>query len=55
LQSELVEDDDDEEDNEEGDNEEDEEIEESLDFNSVSEGVKDEGPTAEDEDPAAGD
>ncbi|GKD80864.1 hypothetical protein Tco_1347703, partial [Tanacetum coccineum] len=31
----------------------DEEIEESLDFDSVSEDVKDEGPTTEDEDPAA--
>ncbi|GJW67039.1 hypothetical protein Tco_0121463 [Tanacetum coccineum] len=53
---ELVEDDDEEDDNEEGDDEEEDEgIEESLDFDSVSEGVEDEGPTAEDEDPAAGD
>ncbi|GKD45861.1 hypothetical protein Tco_1270506, partial [Tanacetum coccineum] len=36
----------------EDDDEEDEEIEESLDFDSMSE---DEGPTAEDEDPATGD
>nr|GEZ38685.1 hypothetical protein [Tanacetum cinerariifolium] len=37
------------------DNEEDEEVEESLDFDSKSEGAEDEGPTAEDEDPATGD
>ncbi|GKE22891.1 hypothetical protein Tco_1434403 [Tanacetum coccineum] len=43
----------DDEDEEEGDDEEeDEEIEESLDSDSVSKGVKDEGPTAEYEDPA---
>ncbi|GJV71248.1 hypothetical protein Tco_1491243 [Tanacetum coccineum] len=47
--SELVED------SEEDDNEEDEEIEESMDSDSVSEDVEDEGPTAEDEDPAAKD
>ncbi|GJZ94782.1 hypothetical protein Tco_0666985 [Tanacetum coccineum] len=45
--SELVED------SEENDDEEDEEIEESMDSNSVSEDVEDEGPTAEDEDPTA--
>nr|GEV82590.1 hypothetical protein [Tanacetum cinerariifolium] len=33
----------------------DEEIEESSDYDSVSEDVEDEGPTTEDEDPAAGD
>ncbi|GKC10739.1 hypothetical protein Tco_1007521 [Tanacetum coccineum] len=44
--SELVED------SEEDDDEEDEEIEESLDSDSVSEDAEDEGPTAEDEDPA---
>ncbi|GJZ49022.1 hypothetical protein Tco_0603212 [Tanacetum coccineum] len=43
--SELVED------SEEDDDEEDEEIKESLDLDSVSEDAKDEGPTAEDEDP----
>ncbi|GJY79804.1 hypothetical protein Tco_0485605 [Tanacetum coccineum] len=54
--SELVEDDEKEEDDEEGDDEEeDEEIEESLDSNSMSEDAGDEGPTAEDEDPAIGD
>ncbi|GJX42684.1 hypothetical protein Tco_0257674 [Tanacetum coccineum] len=37
------------------DDEEDEEIEESLDFDNVSEDTKDKGPTTEDEDPAAGD
>ncbi|GKD28040.1 hypothetical protein Tco_1234254 [Tanacetum coccineum] len=46
--SELVEDD------EEDDDEDDDEIEESLDSDSVSEDVEDEGPTAEDEDPATG-
>ncbi|GJR24221.1 hypothetical protein Tco_0972748 [Tanacetum coccineum] len=39
---------------EEDDEEEDEEIEESLDSDSVSEDVEDEGPTVEDEDPAEG-
>ncbi|GJR50506.1 hypothetical protein Tco_1401027 [Tanacetum coccineum] len=43
------------EDDEEDDDEEDKEIEESLDFDSVSEDAKDEGPTAEDEDLASGD
>ncbi|GKD50504.1 hypothetical protein Tco_1279480 [Tanacetum coccineum] len=43
--SELVEDDD----------EKDEEIEESLDYESVSEDAEDEGPTIKDEDPTAGD
>ncbi|GKA81941.1 putative ribonuclease H-like domain-containing protein [Tanacetum coccineum] len=38
---------------EEDDDEEEEEIEESLDSNSVSEDAEDEGPTVEDEDPAA--
>ncbi|GKD16646.1 hypothetical protein Tco_1205804 [Tanacetum coccineum] len=38
----------------EDDEEEDEEMEESLDFDSVSGGVEDEGPTTEDEDPARG-
>ncbi|GKC52298.1 hypothetical protein Tco_1075043, partial [Tanacetum coccineum] len=47
--SELVED------SEEDDDEEDEDIEENMDSNNVSEDAKDEGPTAEDEDPAAGD
>ncbi|GKA25858.1 hypothetical protein Tco_0711967, partial [Tanacetum coccineum] len=47
--SELVED------SEEDDDEEDKEIEESLDNNSVSEDVEDDGPTAKDEDPAARD
>ncbi|GKG30441.1 hypothetical protein Tco_0420339, partial [Tanacetum coccineum] len=47
--SELVED------NEEDDDEEDEEIEESMDSDSVSKDVEDEGPTTEDVDPAAGD
>ncbi|GJX44873.1 hypothetical protein Tco_0261549 [Tanacetum coccineum] len=42
------------EDSEEDDDEEDEEIEESLDSDSVSEDAEDEGPTTEDEDPAAG-
>ncbi|GKD74763.1 hypothetical protein Tco_1333045 [Tanacetum coccineum] len=46
--SELVEED------KEDDDEEDEEIEESLDSDSVSEDAEDEGPTSEDEDPAAG-
>ncbi|GKF12276.1 hypothetical protein Tco_0050202, partial [Tanacetum coccineum] len=51
--SELVEDEEEEDDEEEGDDkEEDEEMEESLDSYSVSEGAEDEGPTAEDEDPA---
>ncbi|GJR49661.1 hypothetical protein Tco_1400182 [Tanacetum coccineum] len=40
---------------EDDDEEEDKEIEESLDFDSMSEDAEDEGPTAEDEDPAAGD
>ncbi|GKE35699.1 hypothetical protein Tco_1455021 [Tanacetum coccineum] len=40
------------EDSEEDDDEEDAEIEESLDSDSVSEDVEDEGPTTEDEDPA---
>ncbi|GJR97054.1 hypothetical protein Tco_0269228 [Tanacetum coccineum] len=54
--SKLVEDDEEEEDDEEGDDEEeDEEIEESLDSDSMSEDVEDEGPTAKDEDPAVGD
>ncbi|GKB71682.1 hypothetical protein Tco_0933094, partial [Tanacetum coccineum] len=54
--SELVKDDKEEEDDEEGDDEEeDEEMEESLDSYSVSKDVEDEGSTAEDEDPAAGD
>ncbi|GJW47549.1 hypothetical protein Tco_0079195 [Tanacetum coccineum] len=35
--------------------EEDEEIEESLDYDSMSEDAEDEGPTAKDEDPATGD
>ncbi|GJU66839.1 hypothetical protein Tco_1253098 [Tanacetum coccineum] len=39
----------------EDNDEEDEEIEESLDYDSVSEDTKDEGPTAEDEDPTAKD
>ncbi|GKB68671.1 hypothetical protein Tco_0930083, partial [Tanacetum coccineum] len=43
------------EDSEEDDDEEDEEIEESIDSDSVSEDAKDEGPTAEDEDPAVED
>ncbi|GJT30828.1 hypothetical protein Tco_0911103 [Tanacetum coccineum] len=47
--SELVED------SEEDDDEEDEEIEESMDSDSVSEDTEDEGPTVEDEDPAAED
>ncbi|GKD19328.1 hypothetical protein Tco_1208486, partial [Tanacetum coccineum] len=42
-------------DSEEDDGEEDKEIEESLDFDSVSEDAEDEGPTAEDEDLAARD
>ncbi|GJZ54452.1 retrovirus-related pol polyprotein from transposon TNT 1-94 [Tanacetum coccineum] len=46
--SELVEDDE-----EEGDEEEDKEIEESSDSDSGSENAEDEGPTVEDEDPAA--
>ncbi|GKB85551.1 hypothetical protein Tco_0957823, partial [Tanacetum coccineum] len=45
-----------EDDNEEKyDDEEDEEIEESLDFDSVSKDAEDEGPTIEDEDPIVGD
>ncbi|GJU04445.1 hypothetical protein Tco_1120875 [Tanacetum coccineum] len=48
--AELVEDDDEEKDNEE----EDKEIEVSLDSDSGNEDAKDEGPTVEDEDPAAG-
>ncbi|GJT43586.1 hypothetical protein Tco_0952301 [Tanacetum coccineum] len=48
--SELVEDEE-----EEDDDEEEEEIKDSSDSNSESEGTKDEGPTAEDEDHAAGD
>ncbi|GJZ97563.1 hypothetical protein Tco_0670016 [Tanacetum coccineum] len=55
--SELVEDDDDdeEEDNDEKDKEdEDEEVDKTLDSDSESEDAKDEGPTVEDEDPAAG-
>ncbi|GJW62994.1 hypothetical protein Tco_0114878, partial [Tanacetum coccineum] len=40
---------------EDDEEEEDKEIEESLDFDSMSEDAEDEGPTAEDEDPAAGD
>ncbi|GJW92309.1 hypothetical protein Tco_0169862 [Tanacetum coccineum] len=43
------------EDDEEDDDEKDEEIEENLDFDSMNEDVEDEGPTAEDEDLAAGD
>ncbi|GJU93803.1 hypothetical protein Tco_1318559 [Tanacetum coccineum] len=43
------------EDDEEDDDEDDEEIEESLDSDSVSEDIKDEGPTTEDEDPGTGD
>ncbi|GKD40021.1 hypothetical protein Tco_1260228, partial [Tanacetum coccineum] len=43
------------EDSEEDYNKEDKEIEESLDFDSMSEDTKDEGPTAKDEDPAIGD
>ncbi|GJV09263.1 hypothetical protein Tco_1346919 [Tanacetum coccineum] len=43
------------EDSEEDDNKEDKEIEESMDSDSVTEGAKDEGPTAEDEDLAAED
>ncbi|GKE75399.1 hypothetical protein Tco_1537440, partial [Tanacetum coccineum] len=39
----------------EDDDKEDEEIEESMDFDSVSEDAEDEGPTAKDEDPAAKD
>ncbi|GKG05407.1 hypothetical protein Tco_0325493, partial [Tanacetum coccineum] len=50
--SKLVEDDEEEEDKEEGDDEEeDEEMEESLDSDSVCKSAKDDGPTAEDEDP----
>ncbi|GJZ61190.1 hypothetical protein Tco_0617327 [Tanacetum coccineum] len=49
--SELVEDDD----KDGDDKEENEEMEESSDFDSVSEDVKDEDPTVEDEDPAAED
>ncbi|GKE87304.1 hypothetical protein Tco_1564779 [Tanacetum coccineum] len=47
--SELVED------SEEDDNEEDEEVEESMDSDSMSEDVEDEGPTVEDDDPAVED
>ncbi|GKD56960.1 hypothetical protein Tco_1290347 [Tanacetum coccineum] len=43
------------EDSEEDDEEEDEEIEESMDSDSVSEDTKEEGPTAEDEDPGMDD
>ncbi|GKG55274.1 hypothetical protein Tco_0571914, partial [Tanacetum coccineum] len=39
----------------EDDDEEDEEIKKSLDFDSVSEDTENEGLTAKDEDPAAGD
>ncbi|GKG33041.1 hypothetical protein Tco_0430551, partial [Tanacetum coccineum] len=52
--SELVEDSE-EDDDKEDDDEEDEEIEESMDSDSMSEDAKDEGLTAEDEDPAAED
>nr|GEV08120.1 membrin-11-like [Tanacetum cinerariifolium] len=52
--SELVEDHKDADDDDDEEEDEDEEIDESLDFNSVSEGVENEGPTAED-DPATRD